>query len=210
MSANPNSRLEAFCDGVFAIAITLLILDIKIPPIESIHSVDDVWLNLARLWPSFFALCLSFIIILIAWIGHHNLLQTLDKTSTKFQFANGFFLFTVMFIPFPTAFMAEYLNSPFAKPAIIVYCLNGILHNLGWNLLYAAALKPVPLVKASIGAEHVKNSGKGARYGLVLYTAIALLALWLPYLALVISVLIWIYWLYVSISLKQVKEMELA
>jgi uncharacterized membrane protein len=210
MSANPNSRLEAFCDGVFAIAITLLILDIKIPPLESINSVDDVWLNLACLWPSFFALCLSFIIILIAWIGHHNLLQTLDKTSTKFQFANGFFLFTVMFIPFPTAFMAEYLNSPFAKPAIIIYCLNGILHNLGWNLLYKYALKPTSLVKASIGAEHIQNNSKGARYGLILYTAIALLALWLPYVALIVSVLIWIYWLYVSISLKQVKEIELA
>ena len=208
LSANPNTRLEAFCDAVFAIAITLLILDMKVPPLESVHSAKDVWLNLSRLWPSFFALCLSFVIILIAWIGHHNLLKSLDKTSTKFQFANGFFLFTVMFIPFPTALMAEYLNTPYAQPAIMLYCLNGILHNLGWNMLYRYALTPKSLVKTSIGKEHIYKNGQGARYGFFLYSIIAILSVWLPYVALIISVLIWIFWLYVSINIHPEKESE--
>src|SRR4030067_3087085 len=121
-----NERLEFFSDGVFAIAITLLILDIKVPPLESVHSVVNVWRSIGQLWPSFFALSLSFVIILIAWLGHHNLLRAVDKTSPSFQIANGFFLFTIIFIPFPTAFMAEYLNTPFAQPAIVFYCLNGI------------------------------------------------------------------------------------
>lgn len=53
-----NDRLETFCDGVFAIAITLLILKIKIPPLDSVHSVEDVWIAVGSLWPSFFALIL--------------------------------------------------------------------------------------------------------------------------------------------------------
>lgn len=202
MAHNPNTRLEAFSDGVFAIAITLLILDMKVPPLESIHTLNDLWNDMIHLWPSFFALSFSFIIIYIAWVGHHNLIKTLDKTSAKFQFANGFFLFTVMFIPFPTAFMAEYLNTPYAQPAIFFYCLNGILHNVGWNLLYRYMLKPVPLVKESIGAAHIKENSKGAKYGLFIYSAIAVLSWWLPYVALAISWLLWIYWLYISVNIK--------
>ena len=201
-ASNVNMRLETFCDGVFAIAITLLILDIKVPPIEQVHSVSDVWHNVGQLWTSFFALSLSFIIILIAWVGHHNLLKAADKTSSHFQFANGFFLFTVILFPFTTAFMAEYLNTPFAQPAIVVYCLNGILHNVGWNLLYTSMLKPKPLVKSTISVEYIQKNAMGARYGLILYPAIAILSWWLPYIALTISVLIWVYWLYVSINIK--------
>jgi uncharacterized membrane protein len=107
----PNARLEMFCDGVFAIAITLLVLEIKVPPLESIHSIADVWGDIALLWPSFFALALSFTVIFISWMGHHVLLKALDKTSDKFQAVNGIFLFTVIILPFPTAFMAEYLNT---------------------------------------------------------------------------------------------------
>jgi uncharacterized membrane protein len=99
-----NQRLEMFTDGVFAIAITLLIIEIKVPPLHSMHSIRDVWYAIGILWPSFFALGLSFIIIFISWLGHHNVLKMLDDTSTQFQVANGFFLFTVIIIPFPTAF----------------------------------------------------------------------------------------------------------
>lgn len=192
-ASNVNMRLETFCDGVFAIAITLLILDIKVPPLEAVHSVGELWHALGQLWTSFFALSLSFIIILIAWVGHHNLLKALDKTSTHFQFANGFFLFTVIMLPFTAGLMAAYMNTPYAQPAIVCYCLNGILHNIGWNVLYASILKPKPLDKDTIGIEYIQQSAKGAKYGLILYPSMALLSRWFPYIALVINVLIWIY-----------------
>jgi len=195
-----NERILAFSDGVFAIAITVLILEIKVPPLETVKSVSALWSDIARLWPSFFALSLSFVIILISWVGHHNNLRTMDKTSTQFQFANGFFLFTVMITPFPTAFMAEYLNTPYAQPAIVVYCLNAILHNLGWNVLLNAMIKPKPLVKNAAALESVKANLKGSKKGFFIYLGITILAWWFPYVALVLSLLIWIYWLYLSIS----------
>ena len=197
-----NSRLETFCDGVFAIAITLLILEIKVPLLDSVHSVADLWRDVGRLWPSFFALSLSFIIIFIGWIGHHNLLKVIDKTSSKFQLANGFFLFTIILMPFFTAFMAEYLNTPYAQPAIVCYCLNTLLHNTGWVVLHRSILKPKPLTKDALGVELIKKASRSAEYGLFIYTAIAILAWWLPYVALVISVSTWIYWLYLSLSIK--------
>ena len=201
-----NERLETFCDGVFAIAITLLILEIKVPPVDSVHSVPDVWMHVGRLWPSFFALSLSFIIILISWIGHHNLLKAVDKTSSQFQLANGYFMFTIILMPFSTAFMAEYLDTPFAQPAIVFFCLNTLLHNTGWNLLHRSVVRPTSLLKDSKAMALQKKASRGARFGFFLYGAIALLALWLPYLALVISVLTWIYWLYLSISIEYYKK----
>jgi uncharacterized membrane protein len=117
-----NARLETFCDGVFAIAITLLILDLKVPSLESVHSVEEVWRAIIGLWPAFFALCLSFVIIFISWIGHHTLLMGMDKTSPQFQCANGFFLFTVILLPFSASFMAEYLNTPY-MPRLASSCI---------------------------------------------------------------------------------------
>jgi uncharacterized membrane protein len=201
MPDNPNARLETFCDGVFAIAITLLILEVKVPPLESIHSKAELWTSFARLWPSFFALLLSFTVILITWVGHHNLLKSLNKTSTHFQFANGFLLLTVIIIPFPTSLMAVYLNTEYAQPAIVIYCLSGVLHNWGWRLVYYTTFKPTPLVKDAL-LDKIKKSARTGRYTLIIYPSLTLLAFWFPYTALIINVCIWVRWLYVVTSIK--------
>src|SRR4051812_30477109 len=98
---NSGSRLEAFCDGVFAIAITLLIIDIRIPSSEKINNTADLTQALKHIAPSIFAFILSFIIILITWVNHHNSLKLGNKISTLFIYANGFLLLTVVFMPFP-------------------------------------------------------------------------------------------------------------
>src|SRR5258708_3415837 len=107
--ANPNSRLEAFCDGVFAIALTLLILDVKIPSTEKINNTPGFWLALKNIVPSIVAFVLSFIIILITWVNHHAYLRSVNKWSPSFIYANGFLLLTVVFIPFPTALLGQYI-----------------------------------------------------------------------------------------------------
>ena len=99
--ANPNSRLEAFCDGVFAIALTLLIIDIKIPSTVEINSTTEFWLALKHITPSILAFVLSFIIILVTWVNHHNSLKLVNKSSASFIYANGFLLLTVVFIILP-------------------------------------------------------------------------------------------------------------
>jgi uncharacterized membrane protein len=201
-----NKRLEMFCDGVFAIAITLLILDIKVPPVDSVHSVADVWHSVGRLWPAFFALTLSFTIILISWIGHHNLFKIIDKTSSQFMLANGFFMFTIILMPFSTAFMAEYLDTPFAQPAIVIFCANSLLHNIGWNVLHTSVRKPHSLLRDSKAVELHKRARQGAKFGFFIYTPIVILAWWLPYLALVISVLTWTYWMYLSLRIEDLEQ----
>jgi TMEM175 potassium channel family protein len=104
---NPNSRLETFCDGVFAIAMTLLIIDIRIPPTTVITDTESFWLALRHVVPSIVAFVLSFIIILISWVNHHNNLRENNKTSTAFIYANGFLLLTIVFVPFPTSLLGR-------------------------------------------------------------------------------------------------------
>jgi uncharacterized membrane protein len=89
-----NSRLEAFCDGVFAIALTLLVIDIRIPSSESISTTNDLWLALKHLAPSIFTFMLSFAVILITWVNHHAALRLVNRSSASFLYANGFLLLT--------------------------------------------------------------------------------------------------------------------
>jgi hypothetical protein len=106
-------------------------------------------------------------------------------------------------IPFFAAFMAEDLNTPFAQPAIVCYCLVSLLHNTGWLALHQSiATADPPLRTDPVARELGKRAYRGARYGFVIYAALALLAWWLPYVALVLTVLTWSYWLYLSISVK--------
>ena len=196
-----NARLEMFCDGVFAIAITLLVLEIKVPPHDTIASVKDIWRAVLHLWPSFFALFWSFLIILIAWLNHHQLLKLAHGTSPHFQYANALLLFSVVLIPFFTAFIAEYLNTPYAQPAITMYCANTLLHNVGWIALFRSMLRPKPLVRPEV-LEQVRKDAMSANMGFVLYGALVLLSFWFPITALILNFLTWCYWLYFGIRMK--------
>jgi uncharacterized membrane protein len=103
-----KARLEAFSDGVFAIAITLLVLEVKVPSADSGHSLAH---GLLELWPSYAGFSVSFITIGIIWVNHHAVFATVKSVDRTLLFKNLLLLLTVSFIPFPTAVMAEYLRA---------------------------------------------------------------------------------------------------
>jgi len=197
------ARLEMFSDGVFAIAITLLILEIKVPPIDSIHSQNDLIRALVHLWPSYFAFLYSFGGILVQWILHHNAFNYLDKTSRPFLYANGFLLLTIVFFPFPTALLAEYINTEYAMPAIVFYNIASIVNSWGW-FLFIRAIDKAKLLKTntSYGAQY-KKLKKSNLFAVFIYASTTLLAIWFPYTALVISVSLWVLWIYLSLVEKE-------
>jgi uncharacterized membrane protein len=197
-----NARIEAFSDGVFAIAITLLILEIKVPPHDSIHSVNDLWNGLIRLWPSYFAFFLSFGIILVSWVNHHYLFNLLEKSSRTFLYANGFLLLTITFMPFPTALLAEYIGTEYAKPAIAFYCFGGVVNCIGWILLLKTVIKPKLLLHHGINVDLIYGIRRTTQLGFVVYTFSTVLAFWFPYIALVMNLLLWIVWITLSINAK--------
>ena len=200
--SNINSRLEAFCDGVFAIALTLLIIEIKVPSSENINTTNDLWLALKYLLPSIFAFLLSFIVVFITWVNHHNAIKLVNKSSSAFIYANGFLLLTVVIIPFPTALLGEYLFTDQAAPAVVLYSVVNGLQAIGWILLSRTALKPNPLTKNEKSTLLMRGNHRNGYFALTAYTLCTIIAFWFPLtIALLLSV-IWLGWLIYGINLK--------
>jgi uncharacterized membrane protein len=193
--ATTNSRLETFCDGVFAIALTLLILDIKTPVAEAVHTSEDLWRSLGHLLPSLMAFLLSFGIILITWVNHHAIMKLVDKSTPPFIYANGFLLLTIVILPFATALLAEFAFTEAAAPAVVIYSFVNLLGNIGWLLVASAALQPQPLTRSEAAREAMERSLKQGRFAFVIYLACTVLAFWFPLTIALTLTLIYIIWL---------------
>lgn len=198
---NPNSRLEAFCDGVFAIALTLLIIDIRIPSTKEINSNAEFWLALKHLAPSIFAFVLSFTIILITWVNHHASLKLINNSSPSFIYANGFLLLTVVFIPFPTSLLGEYILTDHAAPAVILYNSTLVVQALGWTLVTGSALKD-QLTKNERSILTIRESRKFSYFAFILYSLCAIMSIWFPLTIAFITTITWIFWLIWGIRIK--------
>jgi uncharacterized membrane protein len=198
---HPNSRLEAFCDGVFAIALTLLIIDIKIPSSAVITNTHELWLAIRNIAPSIFVFILSFIVILIAWVNHHGSLKMISRSSALFIYANGFMLLTVVFIPFPTSLLGEYILTDHSSPAVILYCSTLALQALGWIFLSRVALKD-QLAKDEKSNLTIRKGSKYAYYAFAIYSLCAIFAIWFPLTVTLITAVIFIFWLLYGMNLK--------
>lgn len=102
-------RLEAFSDGVFAIAITLLVLEIRVPEPETVTRSGGLWGALVALWPSYLGYLISFVTIGIMWANHHALFKYIRRCDRYFLMVNVVFLMGIAFVPFPTAVLAQHL-----------------------------------------------------------------------------------------------------
>jgi len=195
---HPNTRLEAFCDGVFAIALTLLIIDIKIPASDGIGTTRELWLALRHLGPSISAFVLSFAIVLITWVNHHRFFRSVNKSSGTFVYANGFLLMTVVVMPFPTALVGEYLLTDHVAPAVVIYNSVTAVQAVAWILVTGAALRN-RLAKDEKSAELVRDGHRNAYVAAGIYSLLALIALWFPLTIAIVTTMLWAYWLTYSL-----------
>jgi uncharacterized membrane protein len=111
-------RIEAFSDGIFGIAATLLILDV------SVHGGRPLTDELLRIWPSYIAYVTSFLTIVIIWVNHHAIFEKVERTDRTLFFLNALLLLVVAFIPFPTRLVADFLGENGERAAVIVYGLT--------------------------------------------------------------------------------------
>ncbi|HEV2690401.1 MAG TPA: TMEM175 family protein [Bryobacteraceae bacterium] len=131
-----TNRMEAFSDGVFAIAITLLILEIHVPKLPETAGSEELFSSMAGLWPSFLAFLLSFFAILIMWVSHHELIRMVRKVDYHLLFANGLLLLMVTFVPFPTAVLAQHLGTKAGNAATLLYCVSFFVTAIAFILLW--------------------------------------------------------------------------
>ena len=109
-----KSRVEAISDGIFAIILTLLILEIKVPHINSHDSINELAESLLHLAPKFIAWVISFLTVAVIWVNHHRIFESLKNINHAIFWLNANLLLWVSFIPFPTALMGDYPNNKLA------------------------------------------------------------------------------------------------
>lgn len=207
-SQNETARIEAFSDGVYAIAITLLVLTIAVPSAASVHSVSDLWKELGSLWPSFFAFTLSFGFILISWVNHHNTFKLVDHSAPAFLYANGFLLLNVVLMPFPTALLAEYITTDYIQPAVVLYCFSGLLQSVSWGLLLFTIEKFHLLKNHPVAVTEIKKGDRFFVIGLTVRLITTILAWWLPLIALILSALLWLLWISLGLRAKKIESLS--
>ena len=173
MDDRSTGRIEAFSDGVIAVAITLLILDVHVPTVQT-----GLLSALLNQWPSYLGYVTSFLVITIFWANHHNMFRNIQQVDYPLLLINALFLMCIAFIPFATALLTKYITSPTEQhTAAIVYgatlLLNGILFNSIW--LYAVLKRR--LVRRDLDAQTVQRITRGYLFGLPFYALAIVLSL---------------------------------
>jgi len=162
--ANETARLEAFSDGVFAIAITLLVLEIHVPGQEEIAEHGGLAPALADLWSSYIAFVTSFLTILIMWINHHTIFSAIRRSDHFLIIFNGLLLLGVTFVPFPTSVLAEHLEGSDGDVAAAFYAATFVFTALCFNLIWRYSAAGNRLLRGDINPSFV--AAINYRYGL--------------------------------------------
>jgi len=166
MDHNTNTRLDAFSDGVFAIAVTLLVLEIRVPHVEGAAALNAA---LLAAWPSYLAYAISFITIGIMWLNHQFLLRLIKPADHIFILLNALLLMLITFLNFPTALIAEYAGTPAARTAAIVYSGTFVIIALGWNVLWRYASYHRRLLRDDVTDARVKEINSSYLFAPPLY-----------------------------------------
>jgi uncharacterized membrane protein len=181
MSSSPSEtfRLEAFADAVFAIAITLLVIEIRLPPHEEVLRIGGVGPALLHLWPSYVGYLISFIVIGIMWANHHNMMKLIDRVDHGFITLTLLLLLCIAFLPFPTAVMAEHLadSDPHERAvAVAFYCGCFTLTGIFYFLVWWHAARGRRLIASHVPDEAVRAITRAYAPGSLLYLTATLLA----------------------------------
>jgi uncharacterized membrane protein len=199
-----TGRIEAFSDGVFAVAITLLVLDlIKVPeaPEGQVFTAADLAAILGRQWPSYATFLISFATILIMWMNHHSIFQWVQQNDPVFMFANGFLLLLVTLVPFPTALLGDYLLKPAAPTAAAMYAGLFVIISIAFIVLWWAAAYRRPLLRPGIPPARIRERTIANLLGFPVYVLALACAFWSPVLTVAICGALWIFWAIISIRL---------
>ncbi|HEY6594062.1 MAG TPA: TMEM175 family protein [Asanoa sp.] len=190
-----TNRTEAFSDGVLAIAITLLVLDLRVPVRDALHG--SLAAALADEWPAYAAYVTSFLVIGIIWVNHHAVFELIGAVDRVTQFLNLVLLMTVAAIPFTTALFAEYLTAggASARTAAVVYSALMVAMSLAFAALYTYVARHPHLLAEGVDAAGVRASiVRFSAVGIVVYLATVVVALFSAPLTLVAHFLIALYY----------------
>jgi uncharacterized membrane protein len=165
------------------------------------------WLCIALVaqWPSYLAFAASFITVLIMWTHHHSLFRLMQKNSPKLQFTNGLLLLLTTTVSFPTAIVAEYIETPAAPAAAVLYVGQQVLLATMF-LLLLSVVTAEGTVSPEAPAETVRSMKRSYKMGPPLYAVTLAIAFFSPKVAIAISVGLWVFWAFVPAMTSGVRH----
>ena len=197
-----KSRVETFSDGVFAIIITLLVLEIRVPVIVNHNSVSELSAVLIKLFPKFLSWIISFFMVCVIWVNHHRIFERFKHISHGIFWLNAYLLLWCAFIPFPTALVGDYPGNPLALTVF------GIVLSLMGSTFVMMRFKIIKeqLLQDEFDLRQFKRStSKTIVFGLLLYLGGAALAWILPAFSYIVYLLVPFYFIFFNTN-DQYKE----
>jgi uncharacterized membrane protein len=194
MDTKATARVEACSDGVFAIAITLLILAIQVPDLPHGTANRALFQALRATWPSLLAFGISFATLLILWVNHHGLFHLLETVDRRALFANGLLLLLVTFVPFPTAVLARYLDQEAANVAAALYCGTYVCICLAYDIFWSTVASRRWLLRAHISPRDIHRIRHAYLIAFPLYLVATLVALLSPFAGIAMCSSLWLLW----------------
>src|SRR5438128_12155004 len=171
-----TGRIEAFSDGVIAVAITLLILDVHVPTVQT-----GLLQALLKQWPAYLGYVTSFLVITIFWANHHTMFRHIYQVDYALLVINSLFLMCIAFIPFATALLTKYITSTSPTEqhtAAIVYGATLLLNGILFNSIWWYAVWKRRLVQRDLDAQAVQRITRGYLFGLPFY-ALSIVLSWI-------------------------------
>ncbi len=202
MAEHPNAehpeglskhRIEALSDAIFAFAMTLLVLDVKIPKLpEAAVNAGLLVPTLLALWPKFFSYAMSFVVLGVFWVGQHGYAHFLKRTDRWLLWITLLFLMFIVFVPFSTDLLGDY---PTQKVAVMIYGGNITALGLTLSLQWWYATHRHRLVGRDLEPEMVRKGTQRILGGAVVYSCAVLLALINPTISVILYAVIPIFYI---------------
>lgn len=189
-----TARIEAFSDAVFAIAVTLLVLELHVPEFRDGQNPQLLIDALKSQWTGYLAFVISFCSIFIIWVNHHKLFKQIYKRNTSIMFANGLILFLVSIASYPSSLLARFYDTPSRQVSVSIYTGMFVLINLSYILLWHLASKDRSLLRPGLGESQIRDIRNSYLYGLPTYLIAFVLSFYMPVAALCICILLWVFW----------------
>ena len=198
-----TSRIETFADGVFAIAATLLILNVDSQISEDVH---DLGTELLHIWPSYLAYAVSFVTIGIMWINHHTVMSQIDRTDRRFLVATVGLLLCIAFVPFPTRLVAEHIRGEGAQDAALAYGFTMVATAIMFSITWFYASLGKRLLRPDADPAIVTGISRSYLPGPFIYLAATLIAFASPTTSVVLFMAIALFYVIESAIFGSVKS----
>jgi uncharacterized membrane protein len=188
-----TGRLEAFSDGVFAIAITLLVLEIGVPHVAANESLPEA---LQHLWPSYFGYAVSFLTIGVMWINHHAMFKDIDRQDHTLITLNLALLMCISFLPFPTAVIAANIRDEHSRlAATLAYGTTFTIIAIAFDAMWLYAVSGRRLIDEHVSDARLRSRTRRYLPGPLMYGITLPLAFISPWISLALYGVYVVFWL---------------